>query len=368
MAARTRWRFGFGQTIDEHVAEEASAAAAGRLSEYREAHDAAHGLASSRSRGTSNEKTRERSSSGPTSEHSAHDAYGRVRSFDFADPEEVGELLVMADAGTIAFTPAVLPPLPADASSAMRAVAEFAAKLIGLRENVMGAGAVMLAVRFVGQHVGLPKSTVSRLLRELVEAGVLTDCGMREPMPGRANGTRLFAAGSVVADGCDDGREVDGHAEVVPVEDVPVDEPVGVDGLAALVVDVPALADEVEVAAWAEPFGELDKALVLCDAHEAAGYEPPQTSAVDELVRRAVDRATVGRRNAMGFWLGCQLRDHRVPPDVAAAAMREFAALVPQVGHAYSVREALASLRSAYEHGAPRDPWMRSSVAVAQHY
>jgi len=69
---------------------------------------------------------------------------------------------------------------------------------------------------------------------------------------------------------------------------------------------------------------------------------------------RALAKANEGNRNDTGYWLACQLRDNKIPESVAASAMRDYAARCPRSGTAYTEREAMASLRSAYS--APARP------------
>jgi putative DNA primase/helicase len=74
----------------------------------------------------------------------------------------------------------------------------------------------------------------------------------------------------------------------------------------------------------------------------------------DVLIRMA--RAHGPERNNAGFWLACQLRDNGYPQEEARRHMLEYQARVPQEPHAYTEREALASLESAYKTAA-REPW-----------
>jgi hypothetical protein len=65
-----------------------------------------------------------------------------------------------------------------------------------------------------------------------------------------------------------------------------------------------------------------------------------------------LSRASVGNRNESGFGLACQLRDSGLSESEAEQVMSAFAAGVPA---GYSEREALASLRQAFQ-GARREP------------
>lgn len=78
------------------------------------------------------------------------------------------------------------------------------------------------------------------------------------------------------------------------------------------------------------------------------------------LLDRAIASARVNGRNNAGFWYACQLRDNRVPEQLARGLMERFAASVGELNQkgereAYTAAEAHASLRKAYE-AAPREP------------
>jgi hypothetical protein len=72
----------------------------------------------------------------------------------------------------------------------------------------------------------------------------------------------------------------------------------------------------------------------------------------DALLDQAVSRGTPGYRNASGFALACALRDHGLVQSCAVPTMVRYADLVnrPPAPHAYTIAEAMASLRSAYSH------------------
>jgi hypothetical protein len=72
-------------------------------------------------------------------------------------------------------------------------------------------------------------------------------------------------------------------------------------------------------------------------------------------LRRALERARPGTRNVTGYWLACRLREAGVATAEARAIMLSYAAQVSAGDHPYQEREALASLRSAYQH-APDEP------------
>jgi hypothetical protein len=78
-------------------------------------------------------------------------------------------------------------------------------------------------------------------------------------------------------------------------------------------------------------------------------------------LEKALERVRDGvPRNESGFWLACQLRDHRIESDDAAEAMTAYHEGVPQYPDVdeYTLDEAMASLRSAYAQPA-REPARR---------
>ena len=67
------------------------------------------------------------------------------------------------------------------------------------------------------------------------------------------------------------------------------------------------------------------------------------------LLREAVERATIGQRNQVGFELATQLRDADLTYDAALCVMDRYVLQVPQEGdQRYTREEAVASLRSAF--------------------
>jgi|GEM_PF-6638800 len=90
----------------------------------------------------------------------------------------------------------------------------------------------------------------------------------------------------------------------------------------------------------------------------------PTTGLTDDvtLLTRALDLAHTGHgRNASGFWLALQLRDHQYTLEDATGVMRRYTDQVPDTNtkgqpEAYELGEALASLRAAYARP-PRKPW-----------
>jgi hypothetical protein len=66
-------------------------------------------------------------------------------------------------------------------------------------------------------------------------------------------------------------------------------------------------------------------------------------------LRLALERARPGTRNVTGYWLACRLRDAGVSQGAAEVVLLRYAAQVPTGDHPYQDREALASLRFAYQ-------------------
>jgi Bifunctional DNA primase/polymerase, N-terminal len=77
------------------------------------------------------------------------------------------------------------------------------------------------------------------------------------------------------------------------------------------------------------------------------------------LLERALDRARGEGRNATGFWLACQLRDNGFGKDEAGSVLLQYTDFVHQDPHPYHLKEALASLSSAYRRAA-RGTWVRA--------
>jgi hypothetical protein len=73
---------------------------------------------------------------------------------------------------------------------------------------------------------------------------------------------------------------------------------------------------------------------------------------------RALEHASPGQRNVVGFWLSCQLRDAGLAEVEAEEVVRSYAAQAPPGEHAYTEHEALGSLHSAYQQPR-RDPARR---------
>jgi hypothetical protein len=73
------------------------------------------------------------------------------------------------------------------------------------------------------------------------------------------------------------------------------------------------------------------------------------------LLQKYLARAS-GRRNQAGFDLACRLRDNDYSETEAHAVLLEYQRQAPAGDHAYTIREALQSLTSAYRRP-PRDSW-----------
>ena len=82
---------------------------------------------------------------------------------------------------------------------------------------------------------------------------------------------------------------------------------------------------------------------------------PTQGEAEQFWLHLALERAHPGTRNVTGYWLACRLRDAGVNQRTAEVILRRYAAEVASGDHPYHEREALASLRSAYQSLALQD-------------
>lgn len=86
----------------------------------------------------------------------------------------------------------------------------------------------------------------------------------------------------------------------------------------------------------------------------------PSADLPGRLLDMAINMARAEGRNNAGFWYACQLRDNRVPEQLARGLMERYAASVPSTNtkgklEPYTAAEAIASLAEAYR-AAPRDP------------
>jgi hypothetical protein len=79
----------------------------------------------------------------------------------------------------------------------------------------------------------------------------------------------------------------------------------------------------------------------------------------EKWLAQAVVKAKEGNRNAVGFWLACQLRDDHLPEAEARSIILTYANLAPPGREQYTSKEAIASVRSAYKRP-PREPARRN--------
>jgi hypothetical protein len=127
------------------------------------------------------------------------------------------------------------------------------------------------------------------------------------------------------------------------------------------IVAPPSLHQSRHRYAWEEPLHPLE-ALPrwLCNLLTASGHPlhgvplinrvAPSGETTAFWLRLALERARPGTGNATGYWLACRLRDTGISQEAAAAILLRYATQVAAGDHPYYVREALASLRSAYQH------------------
>lgn len=100
----------------------------------------------------------------------------------------------------------------------------------------------------------------------------------------------------------------------------------------------------------------------FCAANQRKQRGGLRVSATPErLLIMALQRVAYGTRNSMGFWLAVQLRDNGYDRAAATNVMLRYQAAVAGWGeHAYTVAEALRTLRSAFSRPA-REPWAEGS-------
>jgi hypothetical protein len=112
-------------------------------------------------------------------------------------PKEEPELLGLIrdnERGELAPVDVRLGELPANASPAMRRVAEDIRLLIGLRLAVDEDRPLPYSTRFCAERCGLHHHTqASRVLRQLVDGGVIESAGAM-PARGKGDGTKLYRA------------------------------------------------------------------------------------------------------------------------------------------------------------------------------
>jgi hypothetical protein len=79
-------------------------------------------------------------------------------------------------------------------------------------------------------------------------------------------------------------------------------------------------------------------------------HQAPLGAGEQSWLQVALERARPGTRNSTGYWLACRLRDAGLGFQEAEAILLRYAAQVAAGDHPYTAREALSSLRSAYQH------------------
>lgn len=112
---------------------------------------------------------------------------------------------------------------------------------------------------------------------------------------------------------------------------------------------------------WVDPTADvLELPGALADVIDARPLIPtmPTTAAgsvgLEFWYSRALERARPGSRNVMCYWLACQARDQGVPLDQVLALAFRWVRDVPRGDHVFSVREFIATVKSAYS-GVARD-------------
>jgi hypothetical protein len=359
--AEPPWRFGDGQTAAQEQAEIAAAQAAGRTDEYMAAQQAARQRARSQRWDTTHSRALPRRANAEPCPCLTD------RPDDIAeDPEQTYMAALLADheRGAINPEPVALD-LPTGTPSTVARVADDVALLIGLRLAVGDSRPLPYAVRWRARDLGLSPATVGRALVSLVSIGALDRGEPMPPLPGRSKGTATYLPPNLGdAHGGSDGVPVSRlEARPVAVEA----ERVGAPGLA--VEPTPELPHKPGVRDAVGGRAGLHRVLapergtedhptvghVGSVGHAPTPYAWPTTS---YLLDRALADARPGTRNATGLWLACQLRDHGTPELEADAVLAAYAGRVPPGSHPYTVREAWATVRTAYRRS-PRDPWSR---------
>ncbi len=136
------------------------------------------------------------------------------------------------------------------------------------------------------------------------------------------------------------------------------------------IVAPPSLHQSGQRYTWEEPLLSLAVLpfwlgeLLTPPGHPERGAAPinrlvSQGQAEQFWLRLALERAQPGTRNVTGYWLACRLRDAGITQVAAEAVLLRYAAQVAAGDHPYHAREALASLRSAYQSlvlGQPTEP------------
>jgi hypothetical protein len=100
------------------------------------------------------------------------------------------------------------------------------------------------------------------------------------------------------------------------------------------------------------PIAQAPEWLLALLSREKQGISPQESrfaqSPGSKWLAQAIQEASEGNRNLTGFQLACQLRDDGLSETQAAEIMLDYAKHVPQGKTPYTVKEALASLRSVY--------------------
>lgn len=133
------------------------------------------------------------------------------------------------------------------------------------------------------------------------------------------------------------------------------------------IVAPPSLHQSGQRYSWEDASHPLEALpLWLCDLLIPLRLSSPGVSPINQMspssetqalwLRIALERARPGTRNVTGYWLACRLRDAGVSLGVAETILLQYAAHVAAGDHPYQAREALASLRSAYQSLALNQP------------
>jgi hypothetical protein len=294
------------------------------------------------------------------------------RAKDDPAPNQLDRLLAAHAAGE--FHPEAvdgLGPMPDRPTRHERALHELLGLLFGLRLANGTCEPLPLATSVVQRMLGLfDKSGASKLLRRFEDLGIIWSPGAL-PALGKGNGTRTFLPGPKP-----DGPEPVGGWCVRPAVasgDVPRPAlergPVAVEAHRSPDVAADPLVEAEDEAGVGDavrggPAGPLDGVAAAGGgtvgraAHGSEAYGAPPTSrpTADVLIERAVRRGAPGARNATGFWLACQLRDHGYGEREARRVLSAFRDVAGEGDHPYSAAEARRSVRSAYSTPA-RPPW-----------
>jgi hypothetical protein len=97
-------------------------------------------------------------------------------------------------------------------------------------------------------------------------------------------------------------------------------------------------------------FGDLAESVVrgLMAGNDALGGIWGQTK-IEACLRGAIRHAKTGNRNSGGAFIAFRCRDYGLTYTDAQAVMARYQGSVPQHGHPYSLREAMATVRGVYK-------------------